>query len=196
VAAGCAVVAAVDMVEGGDSTMTGKLCTICAAIAITGAGSCLAQQRFDSADAAARAVIDAAEKHDTAQLSAIFGPQAKEILTSGDATQDRNEQDEFARLARAKQRLEISPMNRNRAILAIGEEDWPFPVPIVRSNGKWSFDASETPVEMLARHVGAGELDAIEICHGYVDAQVKYAAEDRDKDDLLKYASRLLRACA
>jgi hypothetical protein len=95
-------------------------------------------------------------------------------------------------LARTKQRLEISPMNRNRAILAIGEEDWPFPVPIVRSNGKWSFDTSATPVEMLARHIGAGELDAIEICHGYVEAQLKYASENHDdKDPLLSYAFRL-----
>ena len=62
-------------------------------------------------------------------------------------------------------------MRPNRAILAIGDEDWPFPVPIVRTNGKWSFDASETPVEMRARRIGADELDAIEICHGYVDAQ-------------------------
>ena len=83
-------------------------------------------------------------------------------------------------------------MNPNRAILAIGDEDWPFPVPIRRANGKWSFDASEAPVEMRARRIGADELDAIEICHGYVDAQMKYASEDRDQDGMLEYAPRLM----
>jgi hypothetical protein len=83
-------------------------------------------------------------------------------------------------------------MNRNRAILAIGDEDWPFPVPILLTNGKWSFDASETPAEMLARRIGTHELDAIEICHGYVEAQMKYSSEDRDKDGMLEYAPRLM----
>ena len=96
-----------------------------------------------------------------------------EFLPPARPTQDRNEQAEFARLARQKHRLEISAMNPNRAILAIGDEDWPFPVPIVRSKDKWSFDASETPVEMQARRIGANELDAIEICHGYVEAQIE-----------------------
>ena len=161
-------------------------------MAILGAAPSFAQERFDSSEAAAQALIDAVEHHDSARLSAILGPQAKDILTSGDATQDRGEQDEFARMARAKHRLEICGMNPNRVILAIGDEDWPFPVPIVQTKGKWSFDASETPAEMRARRIGTDELDAIEISHGYVEAQLKYAAEDRDKDGMLEYAPRLI----
>jgi hypothetical protein len=161
-------------------------------MAIACAAPSIAQERFDSAEAAAQALINAADNHDSARLSTIFGPRAKEILTSGDSGRDRAEQAEFARLARAKNRLEISPLNPNRAILAIGDEDWPFPVPIVRTNGKWSFDASETPVEMRARRIGTDELDAIEICSGYVEAQLKYASEDRDKDGMLEYAPRLM----
>ena len=172
--------------------MTGRLGTICAAMALAWAAPLLAQERFDTPEAAAQAVIDAVDQHDSARLTAIFGPPAKGILTSGDAAQDLNEQMEFARLARAKHRLEISPMNPNRAILAIGEEDWPFPVPILRANGKWSFDATETPIEMRARLIGADELDAIEICYGYVEAQMKYASEDHDKAGVLQYAARLM----
>ncbi len=172
--------------------MTGRLWTMCAAVAIACAAPGIAQERFDSAEAAAQAVIDAVDHHDNARLSAIFGPGAKGILTSGDATQDRDEQTEFARMARAKHRLEISALNPNRAILAIGDEDWPFPVPIVRAKGKWSLDSSETPVEMRARLIGADELDAIEICHGYVEAQLTYASEDRDKHGMLEYARRLM----
>jgi hypothetical protein len=172
--------------------MTGKFCTVCAAMAIVCTTPSLAQERFDSPDAAAQAVIDAVDNHDSARLLAIFGPRASGILTSGTPAQDRAEQAEFARLARAKHRIESSPMHPNRAILAIGDEDWPFPVPMVRANGKWSFDASETPVEMQARRIGANELDAIEICYGYVEAQLKYASEDRNKDGMLQYAPRLM----
>jgi hypothetical protein len=171
--------------------MTGRLCIVYAAIAIAGAAPSLAQERFDTPEAAAQAVIDAANNHDSARMAAIFGPEAKGILTSGDATKDRAEQSEFAALARAKHRLEISPINPDRAVLSIGDEDWPFPVPLVRANGKWSFDAAQTPVEMRARRIGADELDIIEVCKGYVAAQQKYASEDRDKDGLLEYAPRL-----
>ena len=190
-AVGCTV-AVGTVAVGGDNTMTGKLCSIYAALAIACAAPLIAQERFDSPEAAARAVIDAVENHDSARLSAIFGPRASGILTSGTPTQDRAEQAEFARLARTKHRIESSPMHPNRVVLAIGDEDWPFPVPMVRTNGKWSFAATEAPVEMQARRIGANELDAIEICHGYVEAQVKYASEDRDKDGMLKYASRLM----
>jgi Protein of unknown function (DUF2950) len=177
--------------------MTARFCTIrttlaYAAITLFCALPALAQERFDSPDAAAQAIIDAAEHNDIARLSAILGPQAKDILTSGNATQDRAERDEFARLARAKHRLETSALNANRVILAIGDEDWPFPVPMVRTNGKWSFNAAETPAEMRARRIGANELDAIEICHGYMEAQLKYASEDRDKDGMLEYAPRVM----
>jgi hypothetical protein len=171
--------------------MTVKLYFVYTA-ALACAAPAMAQERFHSAEAAAQAVIDAAASHDSARLSAILGPRAAGILTSGDAAQDRAEQAEFARLARAMHRIEVSPMNPNRAILAIGDEDWPFPVPIRRVNGAWSFDASETPVEMRARRIGADELDAIEICRGYVDAQMQYASEDRDRDGMLEYAPRLM----
>lgn len=153
---------------------------------------CLAQERFDSAEAAAQAIIDGAEQHNAARLAAILGPQGNSILTSGNSEQDRAEQSEFARLARAKHQLITDKRNPNRAILSIGDEDWPFPVPIVRANGKWSFDASQTKVEMDARRIGTHELDAIEICSGYVDAQRKYASEDRDKDGLLEYAPHMM----
>ncbi len=171
--------------------MTRTLWMTCAVV-IAGAAPLFAQEHFDTAEPAAQALITAVDSHDSAKLIAIMGPQGKAVLTSGNPTQDRDEQTEFARLARTKHRLEISSMHPNRAILAIGDEDWPFPVPIVRASGKWSFDASEAPVEMRARRIGADELDAIEICHGVVDAQLKYASEDHDKDGMLEYAPRLL----
>ncbi len=158
------------------------------------AAPAVAQERFDSADAAAQALVDSLERHDAARIAAIFGPQGNTILTSGNPTQDRAEQSEFSRLAGTKHRLSADPMNPNRVILWIGDEDWPFPAPIVSSNGKWSFDVVCAQDEMAARRIGAHEMDAMEICAGYVEAQKKYASEDRGKDGVVQYASHMMSA--
>jgi hypothetical protein len=168
--------------------MTLRFWIVCTAIAIAPA---MAQERFDSPEAAAQAVIEAANNHDSARLTAVLGAEARAILTSGDAAQDRAEQTEFANLAHTKHRLEPCPIDENRVILSIGEADWPFPIPIVRTGGKWSFDASQGDVEMRARRIGAHEMDAIEICKGYVEAQQKYA-EDQGKNGTPVYAARLM----
>ena len=147
---------------------------------------------FDSAEAAAQALMQAAEKDDVAALAALFGPAGKAVLTSGDAQQDKSERAEFARLARDKHRLEPDEMNMAAMILSVGSEDWPFPVPIVQSEGRWSFDAPQGAVEIRARRVGANELDAIEICSGYVAAQMEYAAQDRDNHRMLVYAQHVV----
>lgn len=149
---------------------------------------------FDSAEAAAQALIQAAEKDDVAGLSALFGPAGKDVLTSGDAEQDKKERAEFARLAHDKHQLQPDEMNAAVMILSIGSEDWPFPVPIIRSKDKWSFDGSQGAVEMRARRIGANELDVIEICAGYVEAQTEYAAQDRDNHKMLTYAQRIVSA--
>ena len=149
-----------------------------------------AQQKFDSAESAAKALIDAAESHNTVQLAAIFGPRGNAILTSGNPQQDRAEQSEFARLALARHKLLPDHRTPSRVILSIGDDDWPFPVPIIRTSGRWSFDPSETRVEMQARRIGTHELDAIEICAGYVTAQRKYASERHGKDQVTDYAAR------
>jgi hypothetical protein len=171
--------------------MTNSL-TSCVVLALAMVAPALAQERFDSADAAAQALIDAAAGHDNTRLAAIFGPQGNAILTSGNPSQDQAEQSQFSQLARAKHELKADPRNSGRMILTIGDEDWPFPVPLVRTDGKWSFDPSQAKVEMEARRIGAHELDAIEICAGYVEAQRKYAAEDRDKDGMLEYAAHIM----
>jgi len=147
---------------------------------------------FDSPEAAAQAVIDATEKDDVAALAAIFGPGGKAVLTCGDTEQDKKERAEFARLARDKHQVEPNPLNSAVMILAVGSEDWPFPVPIVRSkDNKWYFDAAQGAVEMRARRVGANELDTIEVCATYVQAQMEYAAQVRDKHGMLEYAQRI-----
>jgi hypothetical protein len=151
-----------------------------------------AQAAFDSAEAAAQALIDAAAKNDTAQLANIFGPNGQQILTSGDPAKDQAERQEFSQLVQRKHKLEQSTLNMNVMILTVGDEDWPFPVPLVRTNGKWRFDTTEGKVEMRARRIGANELDAIEICSGYVEAQKAYAAKVRDEHGMLEYAQQIM----
>ena len=160
-------------------------------IGLPAIGLAQAPKTFDSAEAAAQALIDATEKDDVAALSAIFGPGGKAVLTCGDTEQDKKERAEFARLARDKHQLEPDPLNSAIMILAIGSQDWPFPLPIARSKDKWYFDASQGAVEMRARRVGTNELDTIEICAGYVQAQLEYASQVRDKHGMLEYAQRI-----
>ena len=152
-----------------------------------------AQKTFDTPQAAANALIAAASDNSTAELDAIFGPQGKTILTSGNPAQDKSEREEFATIARDKHQLERDSMDRNRMILSIGNEDWPFPVPIVKKDNAWIFDTSMGALAMRARRIGAGELDTIEICAGYAGAQVAYAhRRDANDNSVPQYAKRIL----
>lgn len=147
---------------------------------------------FDTPEAAAQAVIGATEKNDIAALNAIFGANSKAILTSGDPKQDAEERAEFARVARAKYHIEKDPMNLHRVMLDIGPEDWPFPVPMVEKDGKWSFEPAQGELEVRARRIGANEIDIIDMCAGFVAAEQQYAEADRDKDGILEYAEYLM----
>src|SRR5277367_3126452 len=147
---------------------------------------------FDSPDAAAQAVIAAAEHNDIPALNAIFGPNSKAILTSGDPKQDAEERAEFARVARGKNHIEKDPMNHHRVILDIGPEDWPFPVPIVEKDGKWSFEPAQGELEVRARRIGANDIDTMDVCAGFVTAEKEYAKVDWDKDGILEYAEFLM----
>ncbi len=146
---------------------------------------------FDTPEAAAQAAIAAAEKNDMPALEAIFGP-SKGILTSGDPKQDAEERAEFARVAHAKHAIEKDPMNPHRVILSVGNQDWPFPVPIVENNGKWSFNPAQGELEVRARRIGANEIDVVDLCAGIVEAQRQYAGADRGKDGIPEFAEFLM----
>jgi len=147
---------------------------------------------FDTPEAAAQAVIAAAQNNDVAGLNAIFGANSKAILTSGDPKQDADERAQFARMAQSKHGIEKDPMNHHRVFLVIGAEDWPFPVPIVEKDGKWSFEPGQGEMEVKARRIGANEIDIIDVCAGFVAAEKQYAEADRDKDGILEYAEFLM----
>jgi hypothetical protein len=147
---------------------------------------------FPTARDAADAVVAAAAAQDVAALDAIFGPDGKALVSSGDDVQDRNDRSAFVELARKKMEIVPDPKDPHHATLVAGEHDWPFPVPLVEKDGKWSFAAKTGLRELVDRRVGSNELDAIQIAHGYVEAQKEYASEDRNGDGVLEYAQRII----
>ncbi len=156
------------------------------------AADAVAQRTFNSPQEAAQALIDAAGKNDTAALLKIFGPQGKAIVVSGDPAEDKAGREEFAKLA--GQAMHIDQPYPGRAIIEAGTDNWPFPVPLKQKNGQWMFDSAAGKLEVLARRVGRNEINAIDVCRAYVEAQMEYAARDRDADGILEYAQSILSA--
>jgi Protein of unknown function (DUF2950) len=151
-------------------------------------------RRFDTPVQAADVLIDAADKFDVVALSQIFGPGGEDIAFSGEYAQDRQHAANFAAEAHEKKNVSVDPKSGKRAFLLVGNEDWPFPVPIVKIGDKWSFDAKVGRQELLYRRIGANELDAISIYHGYVEAQHDYALQPREGFDVNQYAQRIISA--
>ncbi len=137
-------------------------------------------------------MVEAAEKFDVAELDAIFGPDGQDLIETGEPAYDKEKAMEFAAEARVRMRVSIDPRNKNRAILNLGKGDWPAPVPLVKSGGKWSFDAKAGRRELLYRRIGRNELDAIEICRGFVEAQHEYALQKHDGSSVNQYAQRIV----
>jgi hypothetical protein len=111
---------------------------------------------------------------------------------AGEFAQDRKRAADFAVQAREKKSVSIDPKSGNRAFLLVGNEKWPFPVPLVKRGEKWFFDSNAGRQELLYRRIGANELDAIKICRGYVEAQQEYALQPRTLYDVHQYAQRIV----
>jgi hypothetical protein len=152
----------------------------------------MAQQTFPTPQAAAQALVDAAAHNDTAAMLKLLGPSGKDIVQSGDANDDKAAREQFAANAHARLRVVVDKGNPNRTTIVVGNQDWPFPVPLIRQNGQWSFDAARGRVEILARRIGRHELAAIDVCRAYVEAQMAYASRDRDANGMLEYAQHIL----
>ncbi len=155
-------------------------------------GTCLAvlqyQKTFASPDEAVKGVLDALKADDAKALSAIFGPGSEDVVSSGDPVADQAEHERFINLYEQKNKLEEAAANK--VVLYVGNEDWPFPIPIVKKDGAWHFDTNDGREEILARRIGRNELSVIQVCLAYVDAQREYALKDRDSDGLLAYAQK------
>jgi hypothetical protein len=156
------------------------------------AGSPTTPRTFSSPQAAAEALIDAAERFDVTALEHIFGPAGKDIIQTGEPVRDREMAKQFAEQARTKMKVSVDPKTKNRAFISVGNDDWPFPVPIVKSGATWYFDSKAGVNELLLRRIGRNELDAIEICRGFVEAQHEYAMTKHDGSRVNQYAQKII----
>ena len=150
------------------------------------------QKTFNTPKEAAAAFIQAAESFDVSALKQILGPHGEELVSSEDPVQDKNIATAFAAKANQKNSVAVDPKNPNRAVLVVGNDNWPMPIPIIKRNGVWFFDTKAGRQELLYRRIGANELDAIQICRGYVEAQQEYALEKHDGSEVNQYAQRVI----
>jgi len=152
------------------------------------------QKAFATPKEAVEALIQATENFDAPALKEILGPDGEDLVSSEDPVQDKNNAIAFAARAREKNDVAIDPKNSKRAIISVGSEDWPLPIPLVNKAGKWIFDTKVGLQEVLFRRIGSNELDAIQICRGYVEAQHEYALEKHDNAEVNQYAQRIISA--
>jgi len=136
------------------------------------------QRIFSSAAEASRALFLAAQAGDPRALLEIFGPDGKEIVSSGDPVEDKNSRDQFVWKYQEMKRLVKEPDGTMR--LYIGAENWPLPIPLVNYDDAWSFDTGAGKEEILFRRIGRNEIAAMRICQELVDAQKEYYAESLD----------------
>jgi len=145
------------------------------------------QRAFASPEEAVKVFVEALKSNDAKAVEAIFGPGSRDFLLSGDPVADKAVREQFLSRYGEKNRLEVTGA---KATLSIGNDDWPFAVPLVKKEGFWYFDTKQGRKEILARRIGQNELSAIQVCLAYVDAQREYFLKDRDDDGLLEYAQK------
>jgi hypothetical protein len=163
-----------------------------AALLCTTASIVSAQQDFKTADEAASALAGAAKAGDRKAIVTVLGPDGQDIVSSGDEVADAATRQKFVAAYDAKHQIAME--GDNKAILVIGQEDFPLPIPLVRKDGSWRFDTAAGREEILFRRVGRDELDAIQSCLAYVDAQNEYAERDRTGAGANTYAQRIISA--
>lgn len=146
------------------------------------------QTAFTSPEEAVQSFVDALKKKDTHALSAILGPDSKNLVYSGDVVADNEICDQAVRLYEEKH--QIVREGEGKAVLQLGSKDWPMPIPLVSSAGKWRFDTKAGKEEIINRRIGRNELSTIQVCLAYVDAQREYATQERNKDGILEYAQK------
>ncbi len=145
------------------------------------------QQTYTSPDAASAALLEVARSGDAKRIRAVFGPQGSR-LGSGDEMQAKGERATFINAYNEKHSLRMD--GESRATIILGNDEWPFPVPLVKSGNAWRFDTAAGLDEIINRRIGRNELQTTQVLLAIVDAQQEYATEDRDGDGVREYAQK------
>ena len=151
-----------------------------------------ARRAFKSPDEGSRALIDAARSAEVSELAAILGPSYKDWIETGDAVQDKLARDRFVAACEEKQVIEM--IGAEKAIIVVGNDEFPFPIPLVKSASGWSFDPELGRQEILDRRIGKNELDTIKTLLAIADAQGEYASADREGKGAREYAQKFMSA--
>src|SRR6516164_2808430 len=128
-----------------------------------------AQQSFKTAEEAADALVSAAKTGDRKAVLTVLGRDGADIVSSGDPIADASARNRVIQVYDAKHQVVME--GTDKAVLIIGQEDWPFPIPLVRKDSTWRFDTAAGREEILYRRIGRNELSAIQACLAYIDAQ-------------------------
>jgi len=181
------------------ASATASFCLLCLGLhaappskSDTASAPASAQKQFDTPKQAADALVQVAANFDVAAAKEILGPDSEDIAASEDPVQDKNRAAAFAAKAKEKMSVQTDKKNPNQAIVLVGNDDFPLPIPLAKQKGKWFFDTKVGREEILNRRIGANELNAIEICRGFDEAQHEYAAEKHDGSKVNQYAQRVI----
>ncbi len=164
------------------STIAALLCT---AVSVASA-----QQAFKTPDEAAAALVSAAKAGDMKALVTVLGPDGEDIVSSGDEVADAATRQKFVSAFDAKHQITME--GDNKAVMVIGPDDYPLPIPLTRKDGTWRFDTVAGRDEILARRIGRNELNAIQVALAFVDAQNEYSDKDRTGAGVKTYAQRII----
>ena len=152
--------------------------------------SAFAQEQFKSPDDAVNALVSAAKAEDESAILSVLGPDGRGIVSSGDEVADQTTRENF--IADYEKKHTLTPDGEAKSILVIGDNDWPFPIPIVSKDGSWQFDTKAGLEEILRRRIGRNELAAIQVSLAYVQAQNEYASLDPGGLGPHTYAQRIV----
>jgi len=145
---------------------------------------------YKTPEAAAQAILDALAKEDHDAILAVLGDEFKDQLFTDEVSRERATYERI--VAAAKEVMQLRADDENTRVMVIGKDAWPMPFPIVHDAKGWHFDAAAGIDELLARQIGGNELATISTLRAYVDAQVQYASTDRDGDEVLEYAQKMI----
>jgi len=150
----------------------------------------LPQKTFGSPEEAVSALVDAVRTGDESALRTILGPRSGKLISSGDPVQDQQNRDKFISAFDTASKIELQ--GGAKAVLVVGKDEWPMPIPLVKSDGSWRFDAKQGAQEILNRRIGRNELAAAQVCLAIVDAEREYSTQDPEGAGVPRYAARLV----
>ena len=145
---------------------------------------------YKTPEAAAQAILDALAKEDHDAILAVLGDEFKDQLFTDEVSREKATYERV--VAAAKEAMQLRADDENTRVMVIGKDAWPMPFPIVHDAKGWHFDTAAGIDELVARHIGEDELATIATLRAYVDAQVQYASADRDGDEVLEYAQKVI----